>query len=526
MLAYFLLILAIAIQFTAAFLALRLVWITKRTFAWTCIAVAIVLMGMRRCFTLYEWHSRNMVLLPVDITTEIVGLATTVCMLVGVALIAPLFRQIKRSEDALRERVEERTAELRRSNQALQVELAERQQAEEEKVRLSSKLRQAQKMEAIGTLAGGIAHDFNNILTPIIMFSEIAQRELQPDHPVRPYLDQVLKSSKRASDLVKQILSISRQTERRPVFMELGPLVKESLKLLRASLPATIEIQQDLNPEEGWIKADPTEIYQVVMNLCTNAAHAMEETGGVLGVRLKNVALDQPVSAFGLDLKPGPYLCLAVKDSGHGIPPEITERIFEPYFTTKGVGEGTGLGLALVHSITRSCGGGIQVASEPDKGTTIQVLFPVLQSADQAESEEAAAVHAGSGRILVVDDEPDIVAAAGIILEKAGYQVETRSNGQEALEAFWADPDRFDLIFTDQTMPQLTGVELAQEVMKVRPRLPVIICTGFSESITPEQIRELGIAELLMKPLTPGALAEAVRRGLEAGRNQPGPGAA
>ena len=178
-------------------------------------------------------------------------------------------------------------------------------------------------MEAIGTLAGGIAHDFNNILTPIIMFSEIAQRELAEDSPIRPYLDQVLKSSKRASDLVKQILSISRQTERKHTFMELGPLVKESLKLLRASLPATIEIQQDLNPEEGWILADPTEIYQVVMNLCTNAAHAMEETGGVLGVRLKNVNLDQPVSAFGLDLKPGPYLSLAVRDSGHGIPPDI-----------------------------------------------------------------------------------------------------------------------------------------------------------------------------------------------------------
>ena len=223
MIAVFILILAIAIQFIAAVLALRLVWITKRTFAWTCIAAAIVLMGLRRCFTLYEWYAREMALLPVDITQEIVGLATTICMLVGVALIAPLFMEIKRSEDLLRERVEERTAELNQSYQALQVELAERRQAEEEKAKLQTQLRQAQKMEAIGTLAGGIAHDFNNILTPIIMFSEIAQRELDPDHPVRPYLDQVLKSSRRASDLVKQILSISRQTERQPIFMELGP---------------------------------------------------------------------------------------------------------------------------------------------------------------------------------------------------------------------------------------------------------------------------------------------------------------
>jgi PAS domain S-box-containing protein len=643
MYAYLILLIAIAIQFTAAFLALRLVWITKKTF-WTFIAIAIVLMGLRRCFTAYEWYSRSMALLPVDIFQELVGLATTIFMLAGVALIAPLFVEIKRSEDLLRERVEERTAELNKSYQALQVELTERRQAEEalriseekfrtvadftydweywvapdgsynymspsceritgygvadfmqdpdllakithpddrelvldhirqdlagrkvrslffriltrggkerwiahicqpvfsadgrhlgrrisnrditkykqaedETAKLESQLRQAQKMEAIGTLAGGIAHDFNNILTPIIMFSEIAQRELDGDHPIRPYLDQVLKSSKRASDLVKQILSISRQTARQPIFMELGPIVKESLKLLRASLPATIEIQQDINPEAGWILADPTEIYQVVMNLCTNAAHAMQDTGGVLGVRVKNISLDQPLSAFGLDLKPGPYLSLAVRDSGHGIPPEIMERIFEPYFTTKDVGEGTGLGLALVHSITRSCGGGIEVASEPGKGATIQVFFPVLENADQTESEPVLPLPRGSERVLLVDDEPDIVAAAKIILEKLGYQVEAFGNGQAALEAFWADPDRFDLVFTDQTMPQLTGLELAQEIVKVRPLLPIIICTGFSESLTPEQVRALGIGELLLKPLTPNKLADAVRRGLDA----------
>jgi PAS domain S-box-containing protein len=645
--AYVILLIAIPCQFLAAILALRLVWITKRTFAWTCIAIAIVLMGLRRCFTAYEWYVRGMALLPVDISQEIVGLATTLFMLLGVALIAPLFFEIKRSEDLLRERVEERTAELNKSYQALQVELMERQQAEEalrrseekfrtvadftydweywvapdgsynymspsceritghrvedfmqdpdllgkithpddretvlehihqdlssdkvrslffrilatsgkerwiahicqpvfsadgrhlgrrisnrditkyrqaedEKIKLESQLRQAQKMEAIGTLAGGIAHDFNNILTPIIMFSEIAQRELTDDSPIRPFIDQVIKSSNRASELVKQILSISRQTERKPISMELSPIVKESLKLLRASLPATIEIQQDLNPESDWIMADPTEIYQVVMNLCTNAAHAMQDTGGVLGVRLKNVTLDQKVSAFGLDLKPGAYLSLAVRDSGHGISLEIIERIFEPYFTTKEMGEGTGLGLALVHSIARSCGGGIEVTSEPGKGTTFQVFFPALEKADQTESEPLVPLPRGSERILLVDDEPDIVAGARIILEKLGYQVETFSNGQEALEAFWADPDRFDLIFTDQTMPQLTGVELAQEIVKVRPHLPIVICTGFSESLTPEQIRAMSIAELVMKPLTPSKLADAVRQGLDTNKD-------
>ena len=408
--------------------------------------------------------------------------------------------------------------------QALQVELAERQQAEEEKVRLSSKLRQAQKMEAIGTLAGGIAHDFNNILTPIIMFSEIAQRELQPEPPGPAIPGTGLKSSKRASDLVKQILSISRQTERGPVHGA-RPLVKESLKLLRASLPATIEIQQDLNPEEGWIMADPTQMYQVVMNLCTNAAHAMEETGGVLGVRLKNVALDQPVSAFGLDLNPGPYLAWRSGTAATASRRKSSSAFSSLTSPPRAWAKAPAWGLPWSTASPGPAAAASRWPANPTRAPLSRSSFPCCRAPTRLNPKKrmpCTPAAAGSwwwtmSRILW--RPPDR-------LEKAGYQVETRSNGQEALEAFSADPDRFDLVFTDQTMPQLTGVELAQEVMKVRPRLPIIICTGFSESITPEQIRELGVAELLMKPLTPGALAEAVRRGLEAGRNQPGPGAA
>ena len=373
-------------------------------------------------------------------------------------------------------------------------------QAEEEKLHLASQLRQAQKMEAIGTLAGGIAHDFNNILSPIIMYTEIALRSSQ-DENLRPYLEQVLKSSHRASDLVKQILSISRQTEQKPILMQLGPIVKECLKLLRASFPATIEIQQDIDAENDWILADPTEIYQVVMNLCTNASHAMADKDGILSVKLDTVELEAELSAYANNIKPGAYARLSIHDTGYGMSPEVMERIFEPYFTTKEVGEGTGLGLALVHSIVQASGGGITLASEPGKGSTFAVYFPRIEEQEDGEAEEAPPLQKGKGRILMVDDEVDIVNAAKIILEQSGYDVLTFSNSLEAWQTFQADPDRFDLLISDLTMPRLTGLELAKNILSLRPDLPIIICTGFSESISTEKARELGIKEVILKPI-------------------------
>jgi two-component system cell cycle sensor histidine kinase/response regulator CckA len=254
------------------------------------------------------------------------------------------------------------------------------------------------------------------------------------------------------------------------------------------------------------------------MNLCTNAAHAMQEQGGMLEVNLDDVRIEQEQSAFGTDLKPGSYIRLTVSDTGHGIPPETMERIFEPYFTTKEEGQGTGLGLALVHSIIKTWGGGINVISEPDKGTTFYIFFPMMPTEDLAEPEMAAAMPQGKERILLVDDEPDIVAAAQIILEQLGYRVVGLANSREALETFRAAPDQFDLVITDQTMPQVTGVELTKEVLRLRPQLPVIICTGFSEVLTPEKAKALGVRELIMKPLIPQQLAEAVRRGLDAAK--------
>ncbi len=643
---YFVLIIAIPLQFLAAFLALRLVWVTKRR-AWAFIAAAILLMALRRCFTLYEWYIREMSLLPIDISTEVIGLSTSVLMLVGVGLIAPLFLDIKRSEETLKKRVEERTAQLKSTVQALQVELSERQlaeealrqseerfrtvadftydweywlapdgkfnyispsceritgypaldflkkpgllekithpddqvlmsqhlsedlsggsahsldfrivtekgeerwiahvcqpvyspdgrnlgrrvsnrditehkKAEEEKAKLETQLRQSQKMEAIGRLAGGIAHDFNNILSPIIMYTEVALRATA-DQIIRPYLEQVLKSSMRASDLVKQILAISRQTEHERLVLQLSPLVKEALKLVRASFPATIEIRQNLVTEDDWILADPTEIYQVVMNLCTNAAHAMQEKGGMIEVNLDRAEVVRERPAYLGNIKPGSYVKLSVRDTGAGMHPEVIERIFEPYFTTKEVGQGTGLGLAVVHGIVETCGGGIDVSSQPGAGTTFQVYFPAASKNEVQQPEAPAPMPTGREHILVVDDEADIVAAAKIMLEQLGYTVAGFTNCQEALAAFQAAPETFDLVLVDQTMPRFTGVDLAKEIFKERPAMPVVLCTGYSEGIKPDQVKAAGIRELIMKPFIPPKLAELVRRLLDAEKTQ------
>lgn len=641
--AAFLLITAIVIQFIAAFLAFRLVWITERKSAWIFIAVAILLMAIRRCFTLYEWVARGMSLMLVDIGTELVGLATSLLMLLGVAFIAPLFLGIMRTKDELRKMVEERTTELKNSYQALQIELQERGRAEEclreseerfrtiadftydwecwlaldgtynysspsseritgyraeefvknpnlleeilhpddqarvfqhlhqdlssdlphslafriitksgqeryidhvcqpvyspegknlgrrvsnrditrykkaeaEKAQLEAQLRQAQKMEAIGTLAGGIAHDFNNILSPIIMYTEIAMGMLGDNYTLRPFLEEVHKSSKRAADLVKQILTISRQTERQLVLMQLGLVVKESLKLLRASLPATIEIKQESFTERDWIMADPTEIYQIVMNLCTNAAHAMADRSGVLTVGLDNFELQQPQTAYGITIQPGNYLRLTIGDTGSGIGPEIMERIFEPYFTTKEVGQGTGLGLALVHGIVKNYGGGIEVFSASGTGTTFRIILPMVEAAGVVNSETLVPMPAGKERILLVDDEPDIVAAAKIILEQAGYKVESFTASPEALEAFRAHPEKFDLIITDLTMPKLTGLDLAKEFFHLRPDIPLILSTGYGESLILEKARAMPIRQIIFKPVIPAQLIEAIRQALE-----------
>lgn len=381
---------------------------------------------------------------------------------------------------------------------------------------LEGQLRQAQKMEAIGALAGGIAHDFNNILTPVLGYAEIIVEELPEGSPLAEPAQEVLKAGRRARDLVKQILSFSRQAEQERFPIEIHLVAKEVLKLLRSSLPSSIEIRQDLAPC-GMVLADPIMIYQVVMNLCTNAYHAMRETGGVLAVTLAEAEIGPEDYSTALHLKPGPYLRLEVSDTGGGMPRHIVERIFEPYFTTKAKGEGTGLGLSVVHGIVTGIGGHVTVYSEPGKGTTFHVYLP--KYLEKQRPEEAAGAAAplprGHERILVVDDETTIIELMEKSLEALGYQVTSCSDSGQALERFAAQPAGFDLVITDMTMPHLTGAELAQRLLAIRPALPVILCTGFSEIINEEKATALGIRRLLMKPVLRDELAKALREELD-----------
>ncbi len=378
---------------------------------------------------------------------------------------------------------------------------------------IERQLQQSQKMEAIGTLAGGIAHDFNNILGAVMGYTELALYKTRDGIDNSRELQKVVKAGERAADLVRQILSFSRQAdqERKPVKVE--PVIKESLKLMRASLPTTIDIRSTIEPDVGSVLADPTQIHQVLMNLCANAAHAMGTYGGILEVRLREVDAVQIRSPSLGDLRTGTYLQLTVSDNGHGIPKDIIDRVFDPFFTTKERGEGTGMGLSVVHGIVKSHGGLINVYSEPGEGTSFHVYLPVIPSAEiVAESEpEEETLPTGSERILVVDDEETIAEIAHDMLASLGYSVTVCRSSREALDAFLEHPDAFDLVITDQTMPGMTGVQLAKEIRQQRPDMPVILCTGYSAQLSEERVRTAGIKRLIMKPFMINEMAVVIR---------------
>ncbi len=387
--------------------------------------------------------------------------------------------------------------------------------AEEERKTLQAQLQQAQKMEAIGTFSGGIAHDFNNILSAILGYAEMIQEDLPAGSMLANDIDQVIKASHRAKELVKQILAFSRQAETERIPLEPSLIIKEVSKMLRSSLPATIKIQLDLDQDKDLIMADPTQIHQILMNLCTNAYHAMEETGGTLSISLKkeNPIRDDLVNEP--NLQSGEFVRLSIADTGSGIEPEIRERIFEPYFTTKETGKGTGMGLSIINDIVKSYGGLVSCHSQPGEGTVFDVYLPVITDTILSENTQEDHIQFGDERILFVDDEKIIADMSKSMLERLGYRVTTMTNSVEALTTFQNQSEEFDLVITDQTMSDMTGCDLARRMLQIRPGMPIILCTGFNSLISEEKARSYGIKAFAMKPLARKDIAALVRQVLD-----------
>ncbi|MBW2407816.1 MAG: PAS domain S-box protein [Deltaproteobacteria bacterium] len=384
-----------------------------------------------------------------------------------------------------------------------------------EQKKLEAQLQQAQKMESIGTLAGGIAHDFNNILGIIVGNAELALDDISERDRVHINLEEIRTACLRAKDVVKQLLSFARKTDLKQKSIKLIPVVKDSIKLLRAIIPKNIDIHQNITDTSDTIFADPTQIHQIMINLCTNASHAMQDTGGILGIDIENVLFEEDLDALHPDLIPGTYVKLTVSDTGQGINPELKDKIFDPYFTTKEIGKGTGMGLSVVHGIVKNYGGRISVESELGKGTTFYIYFPVMEEEAVIETETDEELPKGNERILFVDDEKSIIYVGRYRLERLGYQVVTQTNPVEALELFRANPYQFDLVITDMTMPQMTGDHLVEEILKIRPDTPTILCTGFSEKIDEEKAEEIGATGYVEKPVDKRNFAIKIRSVLD-----------
>jgi PAS domain S-box-containing protein len=391
-------------------------------------------------------------------------------------------------------------------------DISQFKRAEEERDRLLAYMEQARKMEALGTLAGGIAHDINNILSIIIGFTELAMIELPGESSIYLKLEKVIMSCLRASNVVKQIMTFSHLTggDLKPV--RISPIIKETLRLLRFSIPSTIEIREYITLESDVVLADLAQINQVFINLCNNAVYAMREKGGVLEVILKEVEIEEGNDMLIPGLAPGRFIKLTVTDTGHGMEAQLMKRIFEPYFTTKDVGEGAGMGLAVAHGIVGVHNGAITVQSEPGKGAAFNVYLP--ESEEEVSPEILSAVPSPTGheRILFVDDEVDVIDMGKQMLEYLGYQVVEKSNGLEALELFKADPEQFDMVITDMVMPNMTGTELAREILKIRPDTSIIILTGYLERINEEEFENIGIDAVLRKPVVMDEIAQTVRK--------------
>lgn len=391
-------------------------------------------------------------------------------------------------------------------------DITSRKRAEEENAKLQIQLSQSQKMEAIGTLAGGIAHDFNNILSVIIGYTDLAMLgELSENKN----LEQVLTAAKRAKELVMQILAFSRQSQVEPIPLKIQPIINEGLKMLRSSIPTTISITQDISPNCGLIIADPTQIHQILMNLCTNAYHAMEDGGGTLSVSLQTAFVDPDSQKELLDVRAGEYVLLTVKDTGTGIKPGILGKMFDPYFTTKERDKGTGMGLAIIHGIIKEYGGAIDVESYIGEGTVFKVYFPVAEMNIELDTTDTEKLPEGKEQILFIDDEEVLAEMGKEMLESLGYHVTVKWNSIEALTTFQNTPNKFDMVITDQTMPYMTGADLARRMLQIRPDIPIILCTGYSNLIDESSAKAMGIKEFVFKPLSRESLAKLIRNVLD-----------
>ncbi len=394
-------------------------------------------------------------------------------------------------------------------------DISEKILSEKKLKKLQEQIQQTQKMESIGTLAGGIAHDFNNILFPVLGHTEMLMHDIPDDDPIHKKLEKIYSGANRAKELVKQILTFSRQEKSELKLVRLQPVIKEVLKLVRATIPTTISIKHDIRSDCGIIKADPTQIHQIIMNLTANSYHAMEESGGNLQVTLKEVNFTEH-DLINPDMIPGKFACLTVADTGAGIKNELTDKIFDPFFTTKEVGKGTGMGLSVVHGIVKSMNGIINVYSEADKGTEFNVYFPLEESSyEKQKIQTNKALQTGIEHILFVDDEKAVIEIEQDMLERLGYKVTSCSSSLEALKAFRASSDKFDIVITDMQMPNMSGDKLASELTKIRPDIPVLLCTGFSETMSEDKAAAKGIKGFLLKPIVMKDLAQKIREVLD-----------
>ncbi|OPY68739.1 MAG: Blue-light-activated protein [Syntrophorhabdaceae bacterium PtaU1.Bin034] len=476
--------------------------------------VATVLCGLIVVF----WFLEPVNSFTVETVGDIVALAVFVASGIILAIISHRLSVIsaertqrdvlQKAHDELEKRIRERTTELQQAYDQLRKESRDREQAEQQLLR-------RQKLEALGTLASGIAHDFKNILAGVIGFCEMVLETLTPDSREHKRLQLALKGAYRGHDLVKQILAFGRKSEQDKKPLALKEIVEEILKLLKPTFPSTVEIVSRSYTDDDQIFADSGQMHQVMMNLCTNAVHAMRDTGGVLEIGISGIVIAEGARAPFPGMKPGEYVVLEVSDTGSGMEPETLERIFDPFFTTKREGEGTGLGLSVSHGIVRSHDGYIVVESEPGKGSIFRVYLPGFKETTSTGVKEAPSLAGGRERILIVDDEDILVELQRQRLSDLGYDVVAITSSLEALNIFREGPDAFDLVITDQAMPNLTGMDLAAELLKVRPDIPIVLCTGHSDKVSSERAREGGIQGFLMKPVDKHEMAVAVRRVLD-----------